>query len=136
MHAGKRSRLTTLTERSNPACALPTVSCCGGSRSEERRGGKESRYWRDWSSDVCSSDLGALAALVRYMRRPSAATYDRFSRQVFFDPDHVRSEGGDARWETLEAYHIDRTIQPSVRAANRQLLRRIQIGRASWRERE
>jgi len=68
---------------------------------------------------------GALAALVRYMRRPSAATYDRFSRQVFFDPDHVRSEGGDARWETLEAYHIDRTIQPSVRAANRQLLRRI-----------
>src|SRR3712207_4120955 len=26
-------------------------------RSEERRGGKEGRYWRDWSSDVCSSDL-------------------------------------------------------------------------------
>src|SRR5947209_8002994 len=30
-------------------------------RSEERRVGKECRYWRDWSSDVCSSDLpGAL----------------------------------------------------------------------------
>src|ERR1035437_9173077 len=27
-------------------------------RSEERRVGEESRYWRDWSSDVCSSDLG------------------------------------------------------------------------------
>src|SRR5947209_5294725 len=27
------------------------------SRSEERRVGKEWRYWRDWSSDVCSSDL-------------------------------------------------------------------------------
>src|SRR5581483_1963842 len=27
-------------------------------RSEERRVGKECRYWRDWSSDVCSSDLG------------------------------------------------------------------------------
>src|SRR3712207_694355 len=26
-------------------------------RSEERRVGKEGRYWRDWSSDVCSSDL-------------------------------------------------------------------------------
>src|SRR5947209_1091019 len=26
-------------------------------RSEERRVGKEWRYWRDWSSDVCSSDL-------------------------------------------------------------------------------
>src|SRR3712207_4528151 len=29
------------------------------SQSEERRGGKEWRYWRDWSSDVCSSDLYA-----------------------------------------------------------------------------
>src|SRR5947209_7147594 len=28
-----------------------------GARSEERRVGKECRYWRDWSSDVCSSDL-------------------------------------------------------------------------------
>src|SRR3712207_3395098 len=26
-------------------------------RSEERRVGKACRYWRDWSSDVCSSDL-------------------------------------------------------------------------------
>src|SRR3712207_5107562 len=26
-------------------------------RSEESRVGKEGRYWRDWSSDVCSSDL-------------------------------------------------------------------------------
>src|ERR1035437_6222468 len=30
-------------------------------RSEERRVGKECRYWRDWSSDVCSSDLSAVA---------------------------------------------------------------------------
>src|SRR5947209_5154251 len=29
----------------------------GKTRSEERRVGKECRYWRDWSSDVCSSDL-------------------------------------------------------------------------------
>src|SRR3712207_1692311 len=28
-----------------------------GKRSEERRDGKKGRYWRDWSSDVCSSDL-------------------------------------------------------------------------------
>jgi pimeloyl-ACP methyl ester carboxylesterase len=71
---------------------------------------------------------GALAALVRYVRRPSAATYDRFSRQVFFDPDRVRAEGGE-RWEALQAYHIDRTTQPSVRTANRQLLRRIGVRR-------
>src|SRR5476651_1552525 len=31
--------------------------CSRRSRSEERRVGKECRYWRDWSSDVCSSDL-------------------------------------------------------------------------------
>src|SRR5476651_782151 len=29
-------------------------------RSEERRVGKERRYWRDWSSDVCSSDLSEI----------------------------------------------------------------------------
>src|ERR1035437_3608270 len=31
-------------------------------RSEERRVGKECRYRRDWSSDVCSSDLIQLAS--------------------------------------------------------------------------
>src|SRR3712207_2202541 len=36
------------TEREHPDIVL---------RSEERRVGKECRYWRDWSSDVCSSDL-------------------------------------------------------------------------------
>jgi pimeloyl-ACP methyl ester carboxylesterase len=71
---------------------------------------------------------GALAALVRYIRRPSPANYERFSRQVFFDPDRVRTEGGE-RWEALQAYHIDRTTQPSVRAANRQLLRLIGVRR-------
>src|ERR1035437_6830020 len=30
------------------------------SRSEERRVGEAWRSWRDWSSDVCSSDLGGL----------------------------------------------------------------------------
>src|SRR5947209_4852205 len=33
-------------------------------RSEERRVGKEWRYWRDWSSDVCSSDLVSTAGIV------------------------------------------------------------------------
>src|ERR1035437_7692420 len=36
-----------------------------GHRSEERRVGKECRYWRDWSSDVCSSDLLIAARLVQ-----------------------------------------------------------------------
>src|ERR1035437_4168248 len=39
------------------------------SKSEERRGGKERRYWRDWSSDVCSSDL-AWPNTVKLCRMP------------------------------------------------------------------
>src|SRR5436305_1326205 len=36
-------------------------SSAWGSRSEERRVGKEWRCGRDWSSDVCSSDLETFA---------------------------------------------------------------------------
>ncbi len=69
-----------------------------------------------------------LIALIRYIRRPSAATHDRFLRQVFVEPERARTEWGE-RWEAFEAYHIDRTSQPSVGAANRQLLRRIGVRR-------
>src|SRR5947209_1249351 len=44
-------------------------------RSEERRVGKECRYWRDWSSDVCSSDLGR-----RYR------SFDDFTREQSWNP--------------------------------------------------
>lgn len=71
---------------------------------------------------------GVLFALVRYMRHPSVVTHDRFLRQVFVDPERVRAELGD-RWAAFGAYHIDRTSQPSVGAANRQLLRRIGVRR-------
>src|SRR3712207_3014955 len=42
--------------RSPRTDGLPPLT---GGRSEERRGGEGGRYWRDWSSDVCSSDLRA-----------------------------------------------------------------------------
>src|SRR5947209_5127420 len=41
----------------------------GVPRSEERRVGKECRYWRDWSSDVCSSDLRALVEPILWPSR-------------------------------------------------------------------
>src|SRR3712207_5260092 len=48
--------------------ALGWFSHCGYRlRSEERRVGKECRSWRDWSSDVCSSDLRA--------REPACCSY-------------------------------------------------------------
>src|SRR5215217_9262780 len=34
---------------------------------------RHTRYWRDWSSDVCSSDLEVLAALPEEMRGRTAA---------------------------------------------------------------
>src|SRR5882672_2791992 len=46
---------------SPPSCirwACPRLTSWHGSRSEERRVGKECRSLCDWSSDVCSSDLG------------------------------------------------------------------------------
>ncbi|HEV8681303.1 MAG TPA: alpha/beta fold hydrolase [Actinomycetota bacterium] len=74
--------------------------------------------------------LGVLLALIRYVRHPSPKTYERFQRRVFFDPERVRAQRGD-RAAAFRAYHIDRTSQPSVRAANRELLRRIGVRRIS-----
>jgi pimeloyl-ACP methyl ester carboxylesterase len=71
---------------------------------------------------------GALFALARYMRRPTASAFDRFFRYALHDPEHVSPQTGEslARWRP---YHIDRTKQPSVRKANAQLLRRIGMRR-------
>src|SRR5438445_471612 len=72
-------------------------------RSEERRVGKEwrsqghTRYWRDWSSDVCSSDL------------------DRANGQTgFFDNMTDRPILSD-RWR---AYEIVGAIEPDADALN------------------
>jgi pimeloyl-ACP methyl ester carboxylesterase len=72
--------------------------------------------------------LGVLIALIRYVRHPSPDTYDRFQRQVFFDPERVQAQRGD-RADAFRGYHIDRTSQRSVRAANRELLRRMGVRR-------
>jgi pimeloyl-ACP methyl ester carboxylesterase len=69
-----------------------------------------------------------LAALLRFNARPSPATHERFLHQVFFNSERARAEWGE-RWEAFEAYHINRAGQPSVGAANRQLLRRIGVRR-------
>src|ERR1035437_9909964 len=59
------------SHRAHSARQLPTPFGCGTSsrRSEERRVGKECRYWRDWSSDVCSSDLAELKAQIEAASR-------------------------------------------------------------------
>src|SRR5947209_8084372 len=50
----------TLTQMARVTLAFPSPTGPTLFRSEERRVGKEWRYWRDWSSDVCSSDLAQL----------------------------------------------------------------------------
>jgi pimeloyl-ACP methyl ester carboxylesterase len=78
---------------------------------------------------IASGSLGpfrpspaALLALIRYVRNPSPATNDRFFRHMVHDPERARSAMGERR-AMSQAYHIDRTKQPSVRAANRALVR-------------
>lgn len=71
---------------------------------------------------------GALVALVWYSMRRSPATYDRVIRYLVADPERIRNEWGD-RWAAFRAYDMDRTAQKKVRAADSQLLRRINAPR-------
>lgn len=71
---------------------------------------------------------GALVALIWYSMRRSPANFDRVIRYVVVDPQRVRNEWGD-RWDAFTAYDMDRTAQRKVRAADSQLLRRINMPR-------
>src|SRR3712207_9320939 len=61
---------------------------------------RHTRYWRDWSSDVCSSDL---TAVVRERKDQFAATLASFVQDNFLNADVV-------------AERI-RTAEPAARAA-------------------
>lgn len=67
---------------------------------------------------------GVMLALVRFLARPSERTQEGFLRQVAVDPGRVRAMMGE-RWEASQAYNLDRARTPSVRAANRRMLREL-----------
>jgi pimeloyl-ACP methyl ester carboxylesterase len=67
---------------------------------------------------------GVVLAMIRFIARPSERTQQRFLRQVAVDPARVRALMGE-RWETSQAYNLDRARTPSVRAANRRMLREL-----------
>ncbi len=69
-----------------------------------------------------------IVALLRFSTRPSPETHDRFLSRVLADPERARAGWGE-HWAAFEEYHIDRAAQPSVGAANRQLLRRMGVRR-------
>ena len=67
---------------------------------------------------------GVLFALIRFLARPSERTQEGFLRQVAVDPGRVRAMMGE-RWEASQAYNLDRARTPSVRAANRRMLKEL-----------
>jgi pimeloyl-ACP methyl ester carboxylesterase len=67
---------------------------------------------------------GVALALIRFIARPSERTQRGFLRQVTVDPARVQALMG-ARWEPSQAYGLDRAHTPSVRAANRRMLREL-----------
>jgi pimeloyl-ACP methyl ester carboxylesterase len=73
---------------------------------------------------------GVVLALIRFIARPSERTQRGFMRQVTVDPDRVRALLGD-RWAASQAYSLDRARTPSVRAANRRMLRDLGIPQIS-----
>ncbi len=71
---------------------------------------------------------GVVVALVRYLARPGERTHDGFLRQVAVDPARIRALMAE-RWEASQTYNLDRARTPSVRAANRRMLRELGIPR-------
>ena len=67
---------------------------------------------------------GVVFALIRFLARPSERTQRAFFRQVAVHPDKVRAMMGE-RWEASQAYNLDRARTPSVRAANRRMLKEL-----------
>jgi pimeloyl-ACP methyl ester carboxylesterase len=67
---------------------------------------------------------GFALAMIRFIARPSQRTQQGFMRQVAVDPARVRALMGE-RWEASRAYQLDRARTPSVRAANRRMLREL-----------
>ncbi|MGI8873280.1 MAG: alpha/beta fold hydrolase [Egibacteraceae bacterium] len=65
-----------------------------------------------------------LLALIHHSARPSQRTTLRLMRHVTVDLERVRKRMHE-RWEPFLAYMVDRARAPSVRKANRRLLREL-----------
>jgi pimeloyl-ACP methyl ester carboxylesterase len=64
---------------------------------------------------------GVLLALARFVARPTERSQRGFLRQVTVDPAGVQAAMGEA----AQAYGLERARTPSVREANRRLLREL-----------
>src|SRR5947209_585209 len=125
------------------AVGVPGAGRAQDWRSEERRVGKEcrtrggachssrrrhTRYWRDWSSDVCSSDL----------RRPLAVLIPERRSQAYVLPIRGAFLRGDRRRCATGKHSGRRGRRGSSRrgrGSRRRARSGLEIGRASCRER-
>ena len=74
-----------------------------------------------------------LLALIRHGLRPTERTAMAMLRQVSVDVDRVRRRMGD-RWAPFRAYSLELARTPSVRRANRHLLRELGLRQLPPRE--
>src|SRR5436309_11078989 len=95
------------------------TSCCFFFFSSRRR---HTRFSRDWSSDVCSSDLAKAKRAPGYR---SYALYDKVYRRdvLEFAYARCRSNGGVAgvdrqAFEDIEAYGLDRWLDEEIGRAH------------------
>ena len=65
--------------------------------------------------------LGAMVALVRYIRKPTAAGFVRFGRFALAHPESLGADGGPPA--AFVEYHVNRASDPGVRRANRRMVR-------------
>src|SRR5947209_3125369 len=125
----------SIVARSSPDCVQAYRMPDELKRSEERRVGKEVRYWRDWSSDVCSSDLDLLAVrrvdLVEGVPRLHVQVVGRIEGEAGLEG--VDGAGNDRRCprRQVDRGQIIAGLCPGIQDAGRI----EKIGRASCRER-
>lgn len=71
-----------------------------------------------------------LFALILHSIRPTERSSARLFAHLLVDPDRLRIRLGE-RWDPFLAYQLDRARTPSVRRANRRLMREIGLRRIS-----
>ena len=64
--------------------------------------------------------------MIGFLARPTEGTYDRFMRQCSYDLEGLREEMGE-RWESFQAYNLDRARTPSVKVASRRMMLSIGV---------
>lgn len=65
--------------------------------------------------------------LVRFVRKPSERSYDRFMRQCSYDLDGLRRDMGE-RWEPFVAHNLDLARTPAAKQAGK-LMKRVGVPR-------